>query len=62
MKRRTDLKQESVSSTFAGRLTSGEVCLSAATASLRMQAPNPSIERTSYSWLRQLQAASHVKR
>jgi hypothetical protein len=24
--------------------------------------PNPSIERTSYSWLRQLQAASHVKR
>jgi hypothetical protein len=24
--------------------------------------PNPSIERTSYSWLRQLQAAAHVKR
>jgi hypothetical protein len=29
---------------------------------LRGMRPNPSIERTSYSWLSQLQAASHVKR
>jgi hypothetical protein len=30
----------------------------------RMQgvAPNPSIERTAYSWLRQLPAAAHVER
>jgi hypothetical protein len=37
-------------------------CMSEGRAQLKIPAPNPSIERTSLSWLRQPKAAAHVER